>query len=79
MQVVPGVAGIHDLHVWALASSQPALTAHVVVVGTTDAAQIREQMGKMLDAEFHIEHVTLQMEAQDETCMTPGCEEQGTH
>lgn len=79
MQAVPGVIGIHDLHIWALASSQPALTAHVVVTAATDAAQVREQTGRILEKIFQIEHVTLQVEAQDETCTTPGCEEQGVH
>jgi cobalt-zinc-cadmium efflux system protein len=79
MQAVPGVAGIHDLHIWALASSQPALTAHVVLTAATDAAAVRERMGNLLEETFHIEHVTLQAEAQDETCTTPGCEERGAH
>lgn len=79
IRAVPGVTGIHDLHIWALASSQPALTAHVVVIDTTGAAQVREQIGKLLEETFHIEHVTLQVETQDEPCSTPGCEEHGAH
>lgn len=79
MQAVPGVIGIHDLHIWALASSQPALTAHVVVTTATDAAPVREQVSQLLEETFHIEHVTLQVEARDDTCAMPSCEEHGVH
>ncbi len=33
LQAQPGVVDVHDLHVWALASRTPAMTAHVVVAG----------------------------------------------
>ena len=32
---LPGVQGLHDLHVWGMASSQAALTAHLVLSTTT--------------------------------------------
>jgi cobalt-zinc-cadmium efflux system protein len=78
VQAISGVAGVHDLHIWALASSQPALTAHVVVT-TTDDSLVREQIVRMLDETFQIEHVTLQLETQDEHCATPGCDEHVKH
>lgn len=57
-----GVADIHDLHVWALASSTPALTAHVVMRDGQDADALRRQLADLLHARFGIDHVTLQME-----------------
>lgn len=58
---VPGVAEVHDLHVWALGSREPILTAHVLSSGDADA--LRDALAGMLHARFGIDHVTLQMEA----------------
>lgn len=58
-----GVRDVHDLHVWALASSTPALTAHVVVDEGVDADALRRRLGSALHEEFGIDHVTLQIEA----------------
>jgi cobalt-zinc-cadmium efflux system protein len=57
---VPGIVGVHDLHVWQMSSRHAALSAHVTLhsgdawPATLDAAR------RMLAARFHIEHVTLQ-------------------
>jgi len=58
-----GVAGIHDLHVWALGSSTPALTAHVVTADGQPADALRRALAGMLHERFGIDHVTLQVEA----------------
>ena len=58
----PGVAGVHDLHVWALGSNQPALSAHVVVAPSGDHAAVKQGLDAMLDERFEIEHTTLQLE-----------------
>ncbi|MBN6150838.1 cation transporter [Xanthomonas sp. AmX2] len=58
----PGVQGVHDLHVWALASSTPALTAHVVLADAADGDALRVSLREGLHARFDIDHVTLQME-----------------
>lgn len=57
------VVDVHDLHVWALASSTPALTAHVVMADGSDADLVRRQLGQRLHERFEIDHVTLQVEA----------------
>ncbi|PPT79276.1 cation diffusion facilitator family transporter, partial [Xanthomonas arboricola] len=67
----PGVEDVHDLHVWALASSTPALTAHVVVGETTDRDRLRDALAELLHARFEISHVTLQVESGD--CGTEPC------
>jgi cobalt-zinc-cadmium efflux system protein len=57
---LPGVTGVHDLHVWPLSAQRAALSAHVMLAdGTTwmstlGAAQI------LLARDFGIDHVTLQ-------------------
>jgi len=59
----PGVVDVHDLHVWALASSTPALTAHVVAADGVEGDRLRRTLAAVLHAEFDIDHVTLQVEA----------------
>ncbi|ASL00179.1 cation transporter [Xanthomonas citri pv. fuscans CFBP 6996] len=69
-----GVEDVHDLHVWALASSTPALTAHIVVNEATDRDRLRDALGALLHERFDIAHVTLQVESDDcgtEPCGTP--------
>jgi cobalt-zinc-cadmium efflux system protein len=68
----PGVAALHDLHVWALSSTKPALAAHVVAEeDASDGDALRIQLEQLLEARFEIHHVTLQIEA---TPCGPGCE-----
>ena len=62
----PQVAGVHDLHVWALASRTPALTAHVVVAEGGEGPAVRRALEHMLERRHRIVHVTLQMEAAGE-------------
>jgi len=74
LQSQPHVAGIHDLHVWALASRTPAMTAHVVVAADADAASVRRDLARMLERRHRIAHVTLQMETGgEEHCQGGGC------
>ena len=60
----PGVATVHDLHIWALGSKEPVLTAHIVL---TDRAQppeqTRQSLAVALEEKFGIEHATLQVDA----------------
>lgn len=58
----PAVRDVHDLHVWALASSTPALSAHVVVDAGQDADRVRRELADALHDHHGIEHVTLQLE-----------------
>jgi len=58
-----GVLDVHDLHVWALASSTPALSAHVVVAQGDDADALRRRLADALHERHGIDHVTLQLEA----------------
>lgn len=67
MEAQPGVAGVHDLHVWALASRSPALTAHVAVAAGADAGAVRRALSAMLAARHHVDHLTLQMEGAGDT------------
>ncbi len=61
---LPGVMAVHDLHVWAMGTSDIALTAHMVL---NDQAADAEAVLRMAEHELHehfeIRHVTLQLES----------------
>jgi cobalt-zinc-cadmium efflux system protein len=58
----PGVAEVHDLHIWEITSGFPALSAHVLVAQETDCHGVRHALERMLRDDFAIEHTTLQVE-----------------
>ncbi len=61
---VPGVASLHDLHVWALTSGKTSLTAHVVRHPGADAeAELLPAIHAQLSARFGITHTTVQVES----------------
>lgn len=62
MCAVPGVSGIHDLHVWTLTSGVNALSSHVEVSSGRDWHVVLEELTGMLQEQFGIAHVTLQPE-----------------
>jgi cobalt-zinc-cadmium efflux system protein len=58
----PEVAEVHDLHVWALSSGFPVLSAHVLVSAAADCHQVRRELESMLAERFGLDHSTLQVE-----------------
>jgi cobalt-zinc-cadmium efflux system protein len=69
MQSVPGVADVHDLHVWSLGSSSHALASHVLIeeMNVSESAVILDAIQNALWDRHHISHTTIQFE-------TKGCE-----
>lgn len=62
----PGVASVHDLHLWAITQSKVSLTAHAVLGEGADAETVRRAAETVLREKFDLHHTTLQMER--ETC-----------
>ena len=62
-----GVAEVHDLHIWAMSTSETALTAHLVRPGGTDDAFLHH-VCEELSHRFNIHHATLQIETAAEAC-----------
>ena len=61
LEALPGVARVHDLHVWAMGTSEIAMTAHMVMpAGHPDDAFLQDATEQLHDR-FQIEHVTLQV------------------
>jgi cobalt-zinc-cadmium efflux system protein len=61
MRRVPGVAALHDLHVWTIASGFVALSGHVQTSGRA-GAEVLHELRRTLREHFGIAHVTLQVE-----------------
>ena len=67
---LPGVTGVHDLHVWALSTTETALTAHLVHDRTDGDTLLRE--AQAVARRHAIRHTTLQLENEPlPDC--PGC------
>lgn len=63
---LPGVQGLHELHVWGMATSETALTAHLVVdAPSNDRDLLLRAATHALEERFKIRHVTLQLESTD--------------
>lgn len=59
----PGVCGVHDLHVWAVASNETSLSAHVVVENAADSERALTGVAQLLEERFQIRHSTIQVES----------------
>jgi cobalt-zinc-cadmium efflux system protein len=63
---LPGVTGVHDLHVWTITSGFPAVSAHLTLDETADPSCCRAAAAELLHDAFGIEHSTLQVEVDGE-------------
>ncbi|WP_310448659.1 cation diffusion facilitator family transporter [Sulfuritalea sp.] len=65
LRALPGVKGVHDLHVWAMSTTEIALTAHLVMPGGHPGDAFLEKIAHDLHDHFHITHPTIQIEFDD--------------
>lgn len=71
VRALPGVSGVHSLHVWALTSGQNVLSAHVEVSqDVTDLMALRGQIEQLLSTRFGLSHITIQLEDIRGACVT---------
>jgi cobalt-zinc-cadmium efflux system protein len=62
---LPSVTSVHDLHIWAMSTTETALTVHLVCEEPTSDKFLAEAREGLRRA-FAIEHVTLQVESGDQ-------------
>jgi len=58
----PGVAGVHDLHIWAMSTTEAAITCHLVMPGGHPGDGFLHRLAEDLAHEFRIGHSTAQIE-----------------
>ncbi len=63
----PGVAGLHELHISAMSTTETALTAHLVMPGGHPGDGFLMATAHGLEHRFGIGHVTLQIETDPQT------------
>lgn len=71
---LPGVIGLHDLHIWGMSTTETALTCHLVRPAGHPGDAVLNGMAEQLHRSFGIQHATIQIELADtdEACvLTP--------
>ena len=61
----PGVTEVHDLHVWAMSTTETALTAHLIRPDNAGCDAFLRETAEGLGKTFGIGHPTLQVETGD--------------
>ena len=59
---LPGVTEVHDLHIWAMSTTETALTAHLVMPAGHPGDDFFGHAIHEIEHKFHIGHVTIQIE-----------------
>lgn len=65
LAVLPGVADVHDLHLWTLTSGMNMASGHLTVATAADVATVLQLARELLAERFEVTHVTLQCEPAD--------------
>jgi cobalt-zinc-cadmium efflux system protein len=75
MLAVPGVDGVHDLHIWSLSSNDTAISAHLEIEDTTlsETNSLLVSLKEMLKHDFAINHATFELESHGSTCAGSAC------
>ncbi len=68
----PGVASVHDLHIWAMSTTQTALTAHLVMPAGHPGDAFLAEVCHALEHRFGIGHATIQIERDAAGCALAG-------
>ena len=62
LRELPGVTDVHDLHVWAMSTTEIAMTVHLVLPRENNHDAILRQASDELLHRFNIGHTTIQIE-----------------
>ena len=67
-----GVLNVHHMHIWAISTTETALTCHIVIPEATMLEEVTDRVKQMLD-EIGIHHSTLEMETKSSHCHDHDC------
>jgi len=68
LATLPGVTEVHDLHIWAMSTTETALTVHLVIPGGHPGDAFTTEVCKELRARHHVHHSTIQIETGAQPC-----------
>jgi cobalt-zinc-cadmium efflux system protein len=69
---VPGLIGVHHVHVWTLTGERPTVTLHAHLARGAAHAEVLWAIHARLAQRLRVEHVTVQLE-EEGTCQSPEC------
>ena len=69
---VPGLAGVHHIHLWTITGESPVVTLHADLAPGGDRRTVLAGIHSRLGERLGINHVTVQIE-EEGPCETPGC------
>ena len=58
----PNIKGVHDLHIWAMSTTENALSVHLITDETVNSDAFLQQLKEDLHEDFEIIHTTIQLE-----------------
>jgi cobalt-zinc-cadmium efflux system protein len=64
----PGVADLHDPHIWSMSNDDVSSTVHLTLRKDADADAVRASVAELFASRFGIEHSTIQTETSDQPC-----------
>jgi cobalt-zinc-cadmium efflux system protein len=71
LAALPGVSAVHDVHIWAMSTTETALTVHLVRPGAGTDDSLLADASKVLHERFGIAHATFQIENGDACHLAP--------
>jgi cobalt-zinc-cadmium efflux system protein len=69
---VPGLTGVHHVHVWSMTGERPMVTLHANLAPGTERREIITAIHLRLGERLNVEHTTVQVEDEGD-CNTPDC------
>jgi len=69
---IPGLTGVHHVHVWSMTGERPMVTLHANLAPGTQHREIISAIHVRLGERLNVEHTTVQVEDEGD-CDTPGC------
>lgn len=72
ISAVEGVVNVHHVHIWAISTTETALTAHIVIPEELMLNEVTDRVKELLDS-LGIHHSTLELETRSSHCQQHDC------
>ncbi len=72
ISAIDGVLNVHHLHIWAISTTETALTCHIVIPDATMLEEVTDRVKELLDG-INIHHSTLELETKSSHCKDVNC------